>query len=170
MTKETAVTNEPAWITEGRRHIGTQEVPGPATSPVIASWLHKLRAWWDSDEVPWCGVFVAACMDSAGLPLPKNWMRAKAWAEWGSRLASPVPGCVVIFERQGGGHVGFVLGVTPEGNLMVLGGNQGNRVSIAPFKRDRVLAYVWPLGIPVSSACALPLLSAAGLPLSTNEA
>ena len=118
-----STTNEPAWLTEARRHLGVAEVPGPKHSPVIQSWLHKLRAWWNDDEPPWCGVFVAACMDTVGIPLPKYWMRAKAWAEWGSRLSAPIPGCVVVFERQGGGHVGFVVGRTANGHLMVLGGD-----------------------------------------------
>ena len=123
--------NEPSWLIEARRNLGIAEVTGPKTSPVIASWLHKLRAWWQDDETPWCGVFVAACFDTVGCALPKNWMRAKAWLDWGQVLSSPELGCVVVFERPGGGHVGFVVGRTPEGSLLVLGGNQGNKVSIA---------------------------------------
>ena len=68
---------------------------------MIQSWLHKLQAWWVDDETPWCGVFVAACMDTIGFKLPKFWMRAKSWAEWGTRLTAPAPGCIVVFERQG---------------------------------------------------------------------
>lgn len=161
---------EPAWLTEARRHLGLAEVPGPEHSPVIKSWLHKLRAWWIDDETPWCGVFVAACIDYAGISLPKNWMRAKAWAEWGSRLSVPVLGCIVVFERQGGGHVGFVVAQTANGNLMVLGGNQGNRVIIAPFARARAIAYVWPSGVPLPSNSALAVFDADGVQLSTNEA
>lgn len=161
---------EPNWLTEARRHLGVAEIAGPKHNPVIQSWLHKLKAWWDDDETPWCGVFVAACMDTAGIALPANWMRAKAWAGWGSRLSAPIPGCVVVFERQGGGHVGFVVGRTAGGNLMVLGGNQGNRVSIAPFDRTRAVAYVWPAGVPMPPHAVLAVLDAGGAPLSTNEA
>lgn len=160
---------EPKWIEAGRLHLGVAEIPGPQTSPTIAGWLHKLRAWWSDDETPWCGTYVAHCIDAAGLPLPKYWMRAKAWAEWGSRLAAPVPGCIVVFEREGGGHVGFVVGRDLRGNLMVLGGNQGNRVSIAPFARTRVLAYVWPPGLPAPMHQGLIVMDAPAQ-LSTNEA
>lgn len=160
---------EPKWIEEARRCIDVAEIPGPQTSAVIAGWLHKLRAWWSGDEVPWCGTFCAHCIDAAGLPLPKYWMRAKAWAEWGSRLAAPVPGCIVVFEREGGGHVGFVVGRDRKGNLMVLGGNQGNRVSIAPFDRQRVVAYVWPACVPMPEQLSLPMMATAAQ-LSTNEA
>lgn len=161
--------NEPAWLTEARRHLGVAEVPGPKHSPVIQSWLHKLRAWWVDDETPWCGVFVAACMDTVGIPLPKNWMRAKAWSEWGSRLSAPITGCVVVFERKGGGHVGFVVGRTSNGNLLVLGGNQGNMVKISEFSRDRVVGYYWPTAISMPALQPLTVFSSSG-DISTNEA
>lgn len=163
------MTSKPAWLVEAERHVGMTEIPGPKTNAVIASMLHKLKAWWADDETPWCGVFVAACIDAAGLALPKNWMRAKAWAEWGSKLAAPVTGCIVVFERQGGGHVGFVVGRNAKGNLLVLGGNQGNKVSIAPFDTGRVVAYVWPSGVPMLTT-ALAVLDDRGAQLSTNEA
>lgn len=164
------MSGEPLWLTEARRHLGVAEIPGAKTSPVIASWLHKLRAWWIDDETPWCGVFVAACLDSCAISLPKAWMRAKSWMDWGLPIVKPAVGCVVIFERVGGGHVGFVIGQDEQGRLLVLGGNQGNKVSIAPFMRDRVIGYRWPdAAAPSSFSAALPVLAAAG-PVSTNEA
>jgi uncharacterized protein (TIGR02594 family) len=162
------VTTRPTWLLEAYHHIGMAEVPGPPTHPTITTWLRRLKAWWADDETPWCGVFVAACIDQAGLPLPRLWMRAKAWADWGVRLAQPVPGCIVVFARQGGGHVGFVVGRTKAGLLMVLGGNQGDKVSIAPFELSRVLAYVWPAGVPVPDERDLAMMSALG-PVSRNE-
>ena len=163
------MSTEPKWMVEARKHIGLAEIPGPKTHPTITAWLKKLQAWWADDETPWCGVFVAACIDAARLPLPKFWMRAKAWAEWGERLAAPVPGCVVVFERHGGGHVGFVVGRTSSNLLMVLGGNQGNRVSVAPFESSRVVGYFWPAGVPRPYGRPLPVMAATG-PISTNEA
>lgn len=161
--------SDPKWITEARKHIGLAEIPGPKHHPEILRWLKKLSGWWSEDETPWCGTFVAHCMQECGLPIPKFWMRAKAWSEWGIRLAVPVPGCVVVFERKGGGHVGFVVGKTNNKLLMVLGGNQGNRVSIAPFDSARVLGYFWPDGVPLPDHPMLPVLAATG-PVSTNEA
>lgn len=156
--------SEPMWVVEGRKHLGLPEIAGPNHSPVIQSWLHKLRAWWNDDETPWCGVYVAACFDTCGFSLPKYWMRAKAWADWGLPLVIPVPGCVVIFDRQGGGHVGFVVGQDVRGRLMVLGGNQGNKVSIAAFDRSRVLGYRWPMEADPRNwvAAPLPMMAFAG--------
>ena len=137
---------EPLWLTEARADIGVREVPGAATAPTIARWLIELKAWWSGDEVPWCGTAVAAWMRAADVALPQHWYRAKAWAEWGQPLREPAHGCVVVFERTGGGHVGLVVGQTQIGDLLVLGGNQGDAVNVRSFPRHRVYAYRWPPG------------------------
>lgn len=146
---------EPLWVTRGRSYIGLREIPGPEHSTVIAGWLSKLNAWWLDDETPWCGTFVAAMLEGHSV-LPKHWYRARAWLDWGFGLDDPDLGCVVVFERGAGGHVGFVVGRDLANNLLVLGGNQGNRVSIAAFPRFRVLGYRWPLEVELMAA-ALPL-------------
>ncbi|HEX4918037.1 MAG TPA: TIGR02594 family protein [Limnobacter sp.] len=157
------------WLNEGLKHVGLAEIPGAKHNATIQAWLRKLGAWWSDDETPWCGVYVAHCMQVSGLPVPKYYMRAKAWADWGVGLSRPVVGCVVVFERKGGGHVGFVVGQDQRGNLMVLGGNQGNKVSVAPFDRSRVLAYRWPTAMPYPEDKPLRLVASDGK-LSTNEA
>lgn len=161
--------NDPAWLIEARKHLGVTEIKGPKTADFISRWLRHLGAWWSDDETPWCGVFVAACVEAASLPIPKFWMRAKAWAEWGTRLSEPATGCVVVFERKGGGHVGFVVGRTENGNLLVLGGNQGNRVCISPFDRTRVIGYYWPPGLSLPIPQGLIVMDVSS-PLSINEA
>lgn len=132
------------WMAEARRYIGLAEVPGKAHNPTIVRWLATLKAWWSDDETPWCGTFAAHCVRHAGRALPQHWYRALAWADAGARLDKPAYGCIAVFARKGGGHVGFVAGRDRAGNLLVLGGNQGNRVSIAKFEASRVVAYVWP--------------------------
>lgn len=160
---------EPPWLTEARRHIGVAEIKGPKHNSRIVGWLENLRAWWKDDETPWCGVFVAHCVKSAGYELPKHWMRAKDWLNWGRTLSNPRIGCIVVFEREGGGHVGLVVGKDKAGNIMVLGGNQGDAVNIRPFAASRVAGYRWPMGAYLPIAEALPLLASDGK-LSTNEA
>lgn len=159
----------PEWLKTARADIGLREIPGAQTAPRIARWLADLKAWWRDDETPWCGVAVAAWMRAAGVPLPQHWYRAKAWLTWGVPLAAPVPGCVVVFERQGGGHVGLVEGVDQRGRLMVLGGNQGNAVSVAPFDMARVSGYRWPPGAAPQFAGRLPVIASAAAS-SSNEA
>lgn len=158
-----ASVGEPPWLVVARQHIGLAEIPGKEHSPVITGWLTTLKAWWRDDETPWCGVFVAACMREAGMELPKHWYRAKGWLDWGHELPAPRIGCVVVYERKGGGHVGFVVGRDANGRILTLGGNQGNRVSVAPFDMSRVIGYRWPHR-------AGGLLPAAGLPLIESSA
>jgi uncharacterized protein (TIGR02594 family) len=160
---------DPIWVAEGRKYVGMAEIPGPKHNLTILNWLKELKAWWQDDETPWCGVFVAHCMKTAGIDVPKYYMRAKDWATWGVDAKKPTLGCVVVFERQGGGHVGFVVGQDEKGRLMVLGGNQGNKVSIAPFDPARAVAFRVPAGTFVTPSF-MPTLAANGVASSTNEA
>jgi uncharacterized protein (TIGR02594 family) len=157
------------WIVEAKKHIGLKEIPGPKHNSVILGWLKSLKAWWSEDETPWCGTFVAHCMKTCNISVPNNWMRALAWAEWGVKLSSPVNGCVVVFKRAGGGHVGFVMGQTTDGFLSVLGGNQGNSVTVAKFDKGRVVGYYWPKEVSMPSNGKLNIVSNSGT-VSTNEA
>jgi uncharacterized protein (TIGR02594 family) len=158
---------DPPWLAAARRDIGLRELPGAPTAPRIARWLQDLGAWWRDDETPWCGTAVAAWMRAADRPIPKAWYRARAWAEWGQAIAAPLPGCVVVLARQGGGHVGLVVGRNAAGWLLVLGGNQGNAVNVAAFDPSRVLAYRWPPGVQIPPPTKLALGTAAA---STSEA
>lgn len=157
------------WIAEARRHIGLREIPGPKTNGVIAGWLVKLKAWWSDDATPWCGTFAAACVTAAGIQPPKDWFRAKSWLSLPVVILRPAYGCIVVFSREGGGHVGFVVGRDQHGNLMVLGGNQGDAVNIRPFPTHRVIGYRWPSIAPAPSRYSLPLLGSDGK-VSSNEA
>lgn len=157
------------WIAEARKHIGLREIPGPKSNSVIQGWLRSLKAWWDQDSVAWCGTYTAQVLQACKLSYPKEWYRAKAYLSMPVKLDKPAYGCIVVFDRAGGGHVGFVVGVDRFDNLMVLGGNQGDMVSIKPFSRDRVLGYRWPNLYPTNGRFELPLLDSNGK-VSENEA
>ena len=161
--------SEPKWLEEARKHIGQKEVPGAASNPWITEMWRKLKggAWFwkaygeDDSKLPWCGGFVAYCMTQADISPPSKYASAKEWLNWGSELKYPCHGCVVVFTREGGGHVGFVVGIDDRQRLMVLGGNQGDSVNIKPFERFRVAGYRWPLAMPITQE---PLLT-----ISNNE-
>jgi uncharacterized protein (TIGR02594 family) len=103
----------------------------------------------------------------------KNPAGARNWLNFGVPLPRPAVGSVVVFWRGSksgwSGHVGFVIGRDAKDNLMVLGGNQGDMVSIKPFGRDRVLGYRWPANTRLPENYDLPLLKSDGR-VSTNEA
>lgn len=159
--------SNPRWLTVAYRYVGVREVPGPKHNPTIIRWLEKLRAWWRDDETPWCGVFVAHCMSEADLPYPKLYMRARAWDDYGALLRRDrlAPGAILVFDRKGGGHVGFYVG-EDAGFYYVLGGNQSNAVNVMKLGKSRLVASRWPRGEPVIGG---PVQMKGGM-ISTNEA
>ena len=139
----------PAWITEARRYIGVREIPGVTHHPLILQmWKAIKRGGIKDDETPWCAAFVGMCLENVGI-VSTRFESAKSYLTWGQKLDGPVPGCIVVFTRDGGGHVGFLEGLTIDGRLLVLGGNQGNQINIRAFPEDRVSGYRWPLSFPV---------------------
>ena len=157
------------WLDEAYKYIGQHEIKGAKTNSFVAIWLKLLNAAWHDDETPWCGTFVAHCVKSANLPIPKNWMRARDWLTIGTTILKPCVGAIVVFSRDGGGHVGFVVGKDSNNNLMVLGGNQGDAVKVSPFNLTRVIGYRWPIEYPIPTSFHLPTLTS-DAKLSKNEA
>jgi uncharacterized protein (TIGR02594 family) len=161
------------WIAEAKRHIGLREVKGGKHSPVILEWLARLKASWTDDETAWCGTFVGWCI-AATLPdekLPANPFGARQWLKFGVAV-EPCYGAIPVFWRGSKegwqGHVGFLVGKDAEGRLYVLGGNQGDAVSVAPFPASRLLECRWPASAPLSLKKELPLMR--GGASSNNEA
>lgn len=157
----------PVWLAEAGKWIGQKEVPGPGVNAWIKSmWLGlKGGAWiWkaygeDDSKLPWCGAFVAYCLAKSGMTYPGSYASAKAWASWGTAIARPMVGAVAVFQRKGGGHVGFVVGVRESGNLVILGGNQDDGVSQADFPKSDLVALRWP---GVGTGEAAPVLVGLG--------
>jgi uncharacterized protein (TIGR02594 family) len=158
---------EPLWLAIARTYIGQREIKGVNHNPLIVSWWKAIkRGGIKDDETPWCAAFVGAMLEKVGI-ISSRFESARSYLTWGTKLASPVVGCIVVFQRDGGGHVGFVVGTDMKGNLLVLGGNQSDEVNIRAFTRDRVVGYRWPTAVPMEYA-PLPLLATADL--SRSEA
>jgi uncharacterized protein (TIGR02594 family) len=160
---------EPRWLAQARRHLGAREIAGRKHNPLILRWWMLIRAPFTDDETPWCAGFVGGVLESAGIRSSRS-AAARSYLKWGRTLASPRPGCIVVFARGPKfGHVGFVIGTDRTGNLLVLGGNQGDAVSISPFSRGRVLGYRWSANEPLPEAAPLPVIAQGGK-VSQNEA
>jgi len=169
-------STEPAWLLAARQLLGTREAAGSANNATILGWakllgLKILGIAYNADSVPWCGLFVAHCLRAAGVDLSGMTVgvRAKAWATWGANLGADVlaPGAILVFDREGGGHVAFYVGEDAT-HYHVLGGNQGDRVSIMRLAKGRCVARRWPRGVPVVGRPVR--LSTSGAPVSRNEA
>lgn len=167
------MANEPKWLKAARTKLGTKEAAGSANSPTILGWAKRLGTKvlgmiYNADSVPWCGVFVAYCLQEDGLDPAPIAARATSWSIWGQALRPErlAPGAILVFERPGGGHVGFYVGEDLKA-YHVLGGNQGDAVTIARVAKDRCIARRWPTGRAVIGK---PVQMAASKPISTNEA
>ncbi|QCJ70353.1 TIGR02594 family protein [Providencia heimbachae] len=157
---------EPKWLTEAKKEIGVSEHTTVGAKAVDQMWIDsKLRGLVGTAKtVPWCAGFVNAMLERAGIRSTRS-DSSRSYLAFGTVLNEPKYGCVVVFSRSGGGHVGFVVGKTESGQLMVLGGNQSDAVNIKAFSLDRVTGYRWPSGLPVDTR-PLPIGDAA---LSVKE-
>lgn len=143
---------EPLWLSAARKEIGVKEVAGPGDNPVIAEYWREAGVAdvaMGQDEVPWCAAFVGAML-VRGHSVGSGAANARSYEKWGRGLVSPCLGAVVVISRppvSWQGHVAFYLGTDRAARrVCVLGGNQGDKVSIAEFSLDRVVAYRWPPG------------------------
>lgn len=136
------------------RYVGViKEIPGDHDHPFI-QWCFSLCGMDPEthDEVAWCSAF--AQHPAFELELPRSGSaRARSWLNVGERvplLEARVGYDLVVLQRGAGpqpgpevidapGHVGYFAG-RKEGLVMVLGGNQGDRVSVATFTPWNVLA------------------------------
>ncbi|WP_420478217.1 TIGR02594 family protein [Brevundimonas sp. FT23028] len=169
---------EPSWMVLARAQIGVREVVGPKHSPIIMGWIRELGAKVlgvpvNDDETPWCGTFMAWLMKRSNLPAPPIAVRAAQWGRvggWGRELVGPRPGCILVFTRDGGGHVGLYVG-EDETHFHVLGGNQSNSVSITRIAKSRLAdgGMRWPKG-PFLPSVQVVRLTPKGVPVTTNEA
>ena len=166
------------WLSIGLQYEGMREVPGPGVNAKLQNlWLGLPGGSWfwnhygkDDSKLPWCGAFMARVFLDCGIQPPKRYASALEWASWGSGLSEPTLGCVVVFSREGGGHVGIVMGADELGRLIVLGGNQRDGVCKMAFDRSRATAFRFPPGVPLPGLRTMPRYASASMKLSTNEA
>ena len=124
--------------------LGVSEVAGPAFNPRIALYGATVGLAPD-DETAWCAAFANWCLREAGFDGTGK-PNARSFLAWGV-ASHPVPGAFAVLWRgsPGGwqGHVGQLLGRSAM-SVFLLGGNQGDAVSVAAFPLDRVLGYRAP--------------------------
>lgn len=125
--------------------LGLKEFPAARHNPeIVKMFADSGHAWVKDDETPWCAAFVGSVLAQVGLQGTQK-LNARSYLEWGREvpLQEARKGDVVVLwrgSRNGWqGHVGFFDRVEGD-NIYILGGNQGNSVSIAPYNKDRLLA------------------------------
>lgn len=157
----------PKLLVEAIKLFGIQEAVGLADNPVILEWAKEIGADYFADSTPWCGLFVGLVAHRAGKPVVKAPLWARSWATWGDPSPVPSLGDVLVFARDGGGHVALYVGEDEEA-YHCLGGNQGDKVCIKRLAKPRLIAArrLYKVGVPANVRRII--LKASG-ELSTQE-
>jgi uncharacterized protein (TIGR02594 family) len=109
----------------------------------------------DRDSTPWCSAFVNWCLARAGFEgTDSGW--ARSWAEWGEAIEAPRLGAIAVWARGRSsadepvvtGHVAFVVEDLGD-SLLVLGGNQSDRVCLKTYPKRGYLTDTVDTGTPV---------------------
>lgn len=162
---------EPGWLTLARGDLGTVEGIGKANNPKVVRYFADAGfAGVKDDAVAWCAAFVGAVLKRAGHK-PSGSLAARSYERWGVGLAKPVLGCIGVKRRGKSawqGHVGFVVGASAT-QIIMLGGNQSDAVTVAAFKRAEFTAFRWPADMPVPVGTKLPT-TVAGAKSGVSEA
>lgn len=160
----------PRMLAEALKLLDTRETPGPGNNPTIIAWAKEIgiERVYTADSIPWCGLFIALCAHRAGKPLASSPLWALSWANWGTAGGQPRLGDVLVFQREGGGHVGLYIGEDST-FYHVLGGNQSDKVCFTRIAKSRLYAVrrYYAIGMPES---AKPYHLAAAGTISQNEA
>lgn len=143
----------PAWHAWARTQIGVQEIVGPQHNQAVIDYWKSGRIPLDvrNDETAWCAALVCAAIELAGYRSTRSG-RARSYLEDRKNMidCDERIGAIAVFSSPAGaafGHVGLIESVGDTA-IYVVGGNQGNQVSVAPFKRSRLLRVCWPATAP----------------------
>jgi len=125
------------------RHIGIKEILGIVDNPIIMAMLTLDDDWPKHDEIPWCSAFVNWIAWNLGLSRSGSLM-ARSWLNVGDGVDKDdsAPGLDIVILSRGSdpkaGHVGFLHEFNGY-KVGIVGGNQGNSVSLSYFDTDRIL-------------------------------
>jgi len=162
----------PRMIAQALKEYGVLEAQGATDNPVILGWAEEIGAnvlrLYHADDVPWCGLFMAVVAKRAGKQVPSQPLWALSWTRFGEATTTPSLGDVLVFRRNGGGHVALYVG-EDEQAYHCLGGNQSDSVCITRVAKARLYAARRP-DYQVTPATASPYRLASTGGLSHNEA
>ncbi len=146
----------PRHMTIAYELIGTKEIVGSKHSPIILGWAKELGLGdiYTNDELAWCGLFFAYVMMKADrkVELPTkdkyDYLRALRYQFMPNvtevAKGDECVGDILIFQRPEGGHIGFCVSMSDKA-YSVLGGNQGNQVSIVDIAKERCVKRLRPI-------------------------
>lgn len=174
-------TTRPLWVTYGLTLIGTKEGSGSRDNSDIIDWAHDeggdISKEYTHDSIAWCALYqnhlLTKC-DLRGtetlwaLDFNSDMMKERVGHGWPAvKLSGPMVGAFAPMLRNGGGHIVCVVGRDQHGNVMGLGGNQSDAVSVIPFPQSRLNKGFWyPEGVPFELSTIgfnkLPIVNSSG--------
>jgi uncharacterized protein (TIGR02594 family) len=139
---------DPRWMQIARNELGVKEKPGKVHEPRILEYHSETRLHAAEDETAWCSSFVNWCLKQCGIEGTRE-ANARSWLHWsGGERCEPKIGAIAVLWRGAPvgwkGHVGFIERIEPN-TLWLLGGNQGDKVSVAAYPKHRLLGCRWPV-------------------------
>lgn len=143
----------PKLLVEAYKLLGVKETLGKESNPTLLKWADKLglKNSYVNDDIPWCGLFVAYACYMAGKPSVINPLWARNWLNFGTKEKVAMLGDILVFSRgANSGHVGIYVG-EDDSCYHVLGGNQGDMVSIVRIVKARLLGIrrtAWSISQP----------------------
>jgi uncharacterized protein (TIGR02594 family) len=149
---EPVVQVSPPWVELAKRKMGLHEIrDNEALRAFLKSDGHALG---DPAKLPWCGDFIETCIAVTlpNEPIVTNPYWALNWLKFGREIPKdkPVMGAIGASQRNGGGHVFFVVG-HDKTHYHCLGGNQSNSVSIVKKAKKEVAGLRYPSTYPMPS-------------------
>jgi uncharacterized protein (TIGR02594 family) len=143
----------PAWLQIAVEELGTREIAGDEHNPRIVQYHQATTLKATTDEVPWCASFVNWCLQEGG-SIGSRSAAARSFQTWGLPVKISVNprlgmGSIIVLRRGSNprqGHVGFYVGRLP-GYVLVLGGNQSNRVQVDAYPFGQILGCRWPVDV-----------------------
>ena len=130
------------FLQEAFKEMNVKEVKGKNHNPRILQYHNSTSLKASTDEIPWCSAFTNFIVQKCKAKGTDSAM-ARSWEKWGKLLKKPVPGCLVVLSRGADpkfGHVAFYLYETKK-NIYVIGGNQGDAVSISSYPKSKLVCY-----------------------------
>lgn len=127
-------------LTIAQSQIGLGEVGGNNKGMYVRRYLNG------REGLPWCAGFVSYCVVKDGIRIPYT-LRARDFLKLGIKVSNPKPGDLIVFSRQGGGHVGIVEKITKD-TITTIEGNTGDypsKVKRITYQRGHIknfLAFV----------------------------
>lgn len=156
---------KPGWISVAEEEFGEKEIGGKQHNERILEYHATTKGASKKDETPWCASYVNWVMKQSGFEgAGSAW--SHDWKTWGDGLSKPAVGAVAFIDwgkvdpkKAGTGHVGFVVGKTAKGRIVLLGGNQDDQVRYTAFKESHIQAFRVPKGYkPGPTLYDLPIM------------